>query len=146
MTKHSFITLAFSTFNILGIDILPWHSDTTISKHVQLLTVKYLRHFRNFPCMDINDVHFMLYKYLLRSYSIDQLYMKHTKYYFQINIFWKHFKWKMVHILSIIWIFYAPGCRMVRIPRKTKLSGYLHIPLTHHFPPSAHKSSTWAES
>lgn len=38
--EHIFTTLEFSTFNILGIDILPWHSDTTVGKCAQLSTDK----------------------------------------------------------------------------------------------------------
>ena len=133
--EHSFTTLEFSTFNILGIDILPWHSDTTVGKCAQLLTVKDLTGYKWCTlyviqrCSVPTSRHHLCMKYtnlISRSIASENLLNeKHSAY-------------------SLRFEFYTPGwpAEMVRI-LKIKVSGHLYIPLQQHFSHLLIKFQAW---
>lgn len=85
ITQAYFHHFGIFNSNILGVNILPWHSYTSVGKCARLLTAKDIRHFSNFTLPWILRMCNLCYTNALSSYRHRSIVYQTSKSYFQIR-------------------------------------------------------------
>lgn len=96
ITQTYFHHFGIFNSNILGVNILPWHSYISVGKCAKLLTVKDIRHFSNFTLPWIYRMYNLCYTKTLSSYRQRSIVYQPSKSYIQISYLLKTFEIKNI--------------------------------------------------